>query len=628
MKVLPDDNLGLYFDREAREPVTSLNFRVLNLKPPLLKSRETAPIDVYIRDESGLGLRLVEPCRDVVSNGQRIGHVEADIFDMEGRRRGHTCDQPPVRMAPGEMVRARVRIRDLDPGLEPRDRQFPVVFGAFAFSGTFPPGSTFAAWADVQPTIDGVHAAGEWDDAECHTNTVSSSNLTICVKNDLVNLYVGVEVTNQTYSDPNQPGFDFLNLLFDNDNDGTIETGDDRLNLRYDSAVVHDSFNPNGVPHHSSTDTSDGGADDLVAAVVHSNPVSNGLGTYTAEYQHPLDTTDDAHDFSLAIGDTVGFAFSMAEGDDPPDYGFYFPSTVPAISPGWAEITITDCATTGDTTVGQDIVFSSLRNPTFTEIYTMTSTGANQTRLTNNNASDDDPVWSPDGTMIAFSTNRDGNFEIYVIDADGSNPTNLTLNSGNDYEPSWSPDGNWIAFHTDRDGDFEVYKIPSAGGVATNISNLSTANDSSPDWSPTGDDIAFDTSRDGNVEIYRMTSTGGNPTRLTNDPAFDFNPAWSPAGGQIAFNSDRGGDVEIYVMDDQDLNADGEGDNMVLITNSNPGTSEWPAWSPDASQFALAANTTGTYEIYTMPSAGGPPTNISNHPASDLMPDWNPSPGP
>ena len=75
---------------------------------------------------------------------------------------------------------------------------------------------------------------GEWDDADCHTNAISSSDLTICVKNDLVNLYVAVEVTNQDYSDPNQPGFDFLNLLFDNDNDGVIETGDDRLGLRYD----------------------------------------------------------------------------------------------------------------------------------------------------------------------------------------------------------------------------------------------------------------------------------------------------------------------------------------------------------------------------------------------------------
>ena len=254
-----------------------------------------------------------------------------------------------------------VSIRDLNPNLARTDRQFPIVFGALAFTSIFPAGSDFSAWADSQPTIDGVHSVGEWDDADCHTNAISSSDLTICVKNDLVNLYVAVEVTNQDYSDPNQPGFDFLNLLFDNDNDGVIETGDDRLGLRYDGAVVSDAFNPNGVPHHSSADSSFGGTNDLTAAVVHSNPNPNAVGTYTAEYQHPLNTTDDAHDFSLVIGDTVAFAFSMAEGDIPPDYGFYWPSTVPAISPGWAHITIIDCPTTGGGS--QDIVFSSLRNP-------------------------------------------------------------------------------------------------------------------------------------------------------------------------------------------------------------------------------------------------------------------------
>ena len=77
--------------------------------------------------------------------------------------------------------------------------------------------------------------------------------------------------------------------------------------------------------------------------------------------------------------------------------------------------------------------------------------------LTNNAAADYYPSWSPDGTKIAFGTNRDGNGEIYVMNADGSNLTNLTNNAADDSNPSWSPDGTKIAFRTTRDGNYEIY---------------------------------------------------------------------------------------------------------------------------------------------------------------------------
>src|SRR5262249_46076282 len=65
-------------------------------------------------------------------------------------------------------------------------------------------------------------------------------------------------------------------------------------------------------------------------------------------------------------------------------------------------------------------------------------------RLTNNNSADGDPAWSPDGSRIAFWSNRDGKNEIYVMDADGTNVKRLTNNLADDDGPRWSPDGRKI----------------------------------------------------------------------------------------------------------------------------------------------------------------------------------------
>ena len=98
-------------------------------------------------------------------------------------------------------------------------------------------------------------------------------------------------------------------------------------------------------------------------------------------------------------------------------------------------------------------------------------------------AMEESPAWSPDGSRIAFMSDRDGNFEIYVMNADGSGPTRLTKNPESDAYPVWSADGSRIAFQSERDGNYEVYVMNADGSRQTNLTD-NPAGDGNPTWSP------------------------------------------------------------------------------------------------------------------------------------------------
>ena len=91
VQVLADENLGLYHDREATDPVTELEFRVPNIPGA---PRESRPELVYIVNHSQLRLALIEPCRAVISGGQRIGVIGDAIFDLDGNSLGKTGHVP------------------------------------------------------------------------------------------------------------------------------------------------------------------------------------------------------------------------------------------------------------------------------------------------------------------------------------------------------------------------------------------------------------------------------------------------------------------------------------------------------------------------------------------------------
>lgn len=132
-------------------------------------------------------------------------------------------------------------------------------------------------------------------------------------------------------------------------------------------------------------------------------------------------------------------------------------------------------------------------------VYAMNADGTAQTNLTprspipgcgpnyDNYSTSKEPVYSPDGTRIAFSgslicPNTIGS-DLWVMNADGSAKTNLTNDNGTaDFQPAFSPDGQRIAFVSNRDGDAEIYAVNAADGSALTPLTANATQDTDPDW--------------------------------------------------------------------------------------------------------------------------------------------------
>ena len=281
------------------------------------------------------------------------------------------------------------------------------------------------------------------------------------------------------------------------------------------------------------------------------------------------------------------------------------------------------------------IAFSSNRDGNF-EIYVMDDDGGNLRRLTNHPDRDFSPSWSPDGKRIAFVSNRDGHvnirgrltYEIYVMDANGENQQNLTNDPHDDSDPSWSPDGKRIVFSSDRDNDrdhnIEIYVMDNDGENQERLTNNLTE-DQYPSWSPDGKRIAFSARRDGHFEnelaitheIYVIDADGGNEQRLTENRKNDWNLSWSPDGKRIAFMSDRKGDVVNW--DIYVIDADGGNEQRLTENRVYDGS---PSWSPDGKRIAFSSNRDGNGEIYVMGANGGNQRRLTKHGGHDGAPAW------
>jgi Tol biopolymer transport system component len=226
------------------------------------------------------------------------------------------------------------------------------------------------------------------------------------------------------------------------------------------------------------------------------------------------------------------------------------------------------------------------------------------------------PTRSPDGLWIAFSSNRDGNWEIYASTVDGSQIIRLTDNdSAVDFDPSWSPDGTKIVYESNVDGNWELRMIDLLTGAKTRLTDHLSP-DINPVWHPDGTHIAFQSSReDGLWQIYELEIATGIITRLSDGTSDDTNPQYSPDGESILYKSSNTELRSLFIM-----NRAGDVTATVMITNTNV---NYGIWSSDGAYIAMQeTRITGTTVITIYEVATGAVRLLTADNASAFSPAW------
>jgi len=212
-----------------------------------------------------------------------------------------------------------------------------------------------------------------------------------------------------------------------------------------------------------------------------------------------------------------------------------------------------------------------------THLYVFDLAGKKLAQVTSGDFDDKHPAWSPDGKLLAFSSNRstpdsDRNYDsnIWVVSADntdkGAHLTQVTTNPGSDDSPMWSPDGKWIAYVTQIEPKLLVYATshvavsPAAGGEARVLTLNFDRMSSEPHFSPDSKSIYFIADDDGTQNLCQVPVAGGEITR--------------PIGGRLmvySYSVAKSGDVaaQVTTMDRPSEVFTIPGGKLTRITHTN-----------------------------------------------------------
>jgi Tol biopolymer transport system component len=143
-------------------------------------------------------------------------------------------------------------------------------------------------------------------------------------------------------------------------------------------------------------------------------------------------------------------------------------------------------------------------------------------------------AWSPDGSMIAFNSDRTGEMNIWLYSIADRTSRQLTKGSGGDYQANWSPDGKRLAFFSSRAGTADIWSVEIASGELKQL-RASASIDVNPFYSPDGKLIAFNSDESGRPEVWIMNSDGTDARQLTNVGVMGHFMRWNRTGDGIIF---------------------------------------------------------------------------------------------
>ena len=234
------------------------------------------------------------------------------------------------------------------------------------------------------------------------------------------------------------------------------------------------------------------------------------------------------------------------------------------------------------------------------------------------NRGDTNPVFSPDGRVLAFVrwTGQEAG-DIYLLDMESRAVRRLTNRNRAVFGLAFGEDGREIVFASNDGREGRVWRVPVSGGepVATAI----TAEILSLCYSPVRHLLAYEENFN-DLNIWRMPGTAASdranaPQPLIASTQPDLNPDYSPDGTKILFSSRRTGSSEIWM-------SDSEGQNLVQLTSlgQHSGT---PRWSPDGRKIAFDSRPEGDSDIFMMDPKGRSPFRLTDNRADDIIPSWS-----